>query len=247
MRSGQGALRWRGERVAAVVLAGGIGRRFGTDKARAEIAGVRLLDRALAATEGLAPVWVVAGPPERAATLAPLLPPHVRVVADDRPGAGPIGGIATALRLAGVGWVAVLAVDLPLVERGWWSALMVAADRAAARRAGIDGGGPRDGPRAVAVRGADGRWEPLAALYHTDLAHEAAVRARPDGDPALQRLLTAAEAEAIALEDLPAGAAEALHNVNTPGDTELVVRRWRGGPSAPAGDDAGGGQGGEGA
>jgi hypothetical protein len=84
--------RWRGEGVAAVVLAGGIGRRFGTDKARARIAGTRLLDRALAATADFAPVWVAAGTPERAATLKPLVPRHVRVVPDDRPGRGRSAG-----------------------------------------------------------------------------------------------------------------------------------------------------------
>lgn len=212
--------RWRGENVAGVVLAGGISRRFGTDKARAEVAGVRLLDRAIAATAGMAPVWIVAGSPGRA---APLAPAHVRVVPDDQPGAGPIGGIATALRLAGHGWVAVLAVDLPLVDGAWWGALMGAADRGHADR-GDANGLPR--PRAVAPRRPDGRWEPLAALYRADLATEAAARGRLGGDPALHRFLAAAATQAIGIADLPPGAAEALHNVNTPADTELVERLW---------------------
>ncbi|MBW6457288.1 MAG: NTP transferase domain-containing protein, partial [Trueperaceae bacterium] len=50
---------WRGAPVAAVVLAGGVGRRFGADKARELVAGTRLIDRALAATAAFAPVWVV--------------------------------------------------------------------------------------------------------------------------------------------------------------------------------------------
>jgi molybdopterin-guanine dinucleotide biosynthesis protein A len=252
--------RWHGEGVAAVVLAGGIGRRFGTDKARAEVAGVRLLDRALAATSDFSPVWVAAGTPERAATLKPLVPRRVRVVPDDRPGAGPIGGLATALRLAGVGWVAVLAVDLPLLDGSWWHALMAAADRSAAGSAGVAGRGTSNGvlqgaeegaagssapdrrrlpdrrgrtrpertpaAPAVALRGPDGRWEPLAALYHTSLAAEAAARAAPGGDGGLQRFLTAVGAHALAADDLPPGAADALLNVNVPEDAARVERRW---------------------
>lgn len=252
--------RWHGETVAAVVLAGGIGRRFGTDKARAEVAGVRMLDRALAATADLSPVWVAAGTPERAATLKPLVPRRCRIVADDRPGAGPIGGVATALRLAGVGWVAVLAVDLPLLDGTWWQALMAAADRSAAARAGgaapdAPNGGLRVTPvgpagpslpdrrrwsdrrgstrpqrppavPAIALRWPDGRWEPLAALYHTSLAAEAAGRAAPGCDGGLQRFLTAAGAHAVTVGDLPAGAAEALLNVNVPEDAARVERRW---------------------
>ena len=215
---------WRGAPVAAVVLAGGVGRRFGADKARALVAGTRLIDRALAATAAFEPVWVVAGAPARAAMLAPLLPDPDRVVPDDLPGAGPIGGIATALRLAGHRWVAVLAVDLPLVDGGWWPALMAAAD-AAFEAAAVR-------PLAVAARAPDGRWEPLAALYHGDLAPLAAEHAAPGGDRSLQRFLVAAGAQAIAYEALPTDAVAALHNVNTREDAAAVESRWSG-PGKP--------------
>jgi molybdopterin-guanine dinucleotide biosynthesis protein A len=246
--------RWHGEGVAAVVLAGGIGRRFGTDKARAEVAGVRMLDRALAATADMWPVWVAAGTPERAATLKPLVPRHARLVPDDRPGAGPIGGVATALRLAGVGWVAVLAVDFPLLYGSWWRALMAAADASGAGRgdthgevrcvrAAPAGSAPIDRRRladrrggarlvrppaapAVALRRPDGRWEPLAALYHTSLGAEAAARAAPGGDGGLQRFLTAVGAHAITVDALSPGTADALLNVNVPEDAACVERRW---------------------
>jgi molybdopterin-guanine dinucleotide biosynthesis protein A len=202
------------------VLAGGVGRRFGSDKARALVAGTRLIDRALAATAAFEPVWVVAGEPARATALAPLLPEPERVVPDDLPGAGPIGGIATALRLAGPRWVAVLAVDLPLVDPDWWTALMAAADVGSAMAAAR--------PLAIAARGPDGRWEPLAALYHGDLAPLAAEHAAPGGDRSLQRFLAAAGAQAIAYEALPAGAVAALHNVNTREDAAAVESGWGG-------------------
>jgi len=209
---------WRGAPVAAVVLAGGVGRRFGADKARARVAGTRLIDRALAATAAFDPVWVVAGEPARAAALAPLLPDPDRVVPDDVPGAGPIGGIATALRLAGRRWVAVLAVDLPLIDAAWWPALMAAADAAPEARAGRS--------LAVAARDPNGRWEPLAALYHGDLAPLAAEHAAPGGDRSLRRFLAVAGAQAVAYEALPTDAAAALHNVNTREDAAAVEWRW---------------------
>jgi molybdopterin-guanine dinucleotide biosynthesis protein A len=167
---------------------------------------------------------VVAGEPARAAALARLLPDPDRVVPDDSPGAGPIGGIATALRLAGHRWVAVLAVDLPLIDGRWWTSLMSAADAAQEPATSR--------PLAVAARGPDGRWEPLAALYHGDLAPLATAHAAPGGEHSLWRFLAAAGAQAVAYDALPPAVVAALHNVNTREDAAAVEARWggRGGP-----------------
>jgi hypothetical protein len=156
--------------------------------------------------------------------------------------------------------VAVLAVDLPLLDGSWWHALMAAADRSAAGGAGVAGREASNGDLqgveegtagssapdrrrlpdrrgrtrlvrppaapAIALRRPDGHWEPLAAIYHTSLAAEAAARAAPDCDGGLQRFLTAVGAQAITVDHLPPGAADALLNVNLPEDAVRVQRRW---------------------
>lgn len=96
--------------ILGVVLAGGQSRRFGSDKALAELDGHTLLARAVDLLSGWCDHVVVAG---RETAPAPTLPdwPH--------PDMGPLGGIASALRLAvDEGYEAVLSVgvdapDLP--------------------------------------------------------------------------------------------------------------------------------------
>lgn len=78
-------------RILGAVLAGGQSRRFGRDKALALLGGERLLDRAIATLGRQCEAVVVVGRED-----AP-----IRVVADHpRPGMGPLGGIAGALRCA---------------------------------------------------------------------------------------------------------------------------------------------------
>jgi molybdopterin-guanine dinucleotide biosynthesis protein A len=78
-------------RVLGVVLAGGQSRRFGSDKALAEIGGCTLLDRAVATLARQCEAVVVAG---RTIAAAP-------VVADaPQAGMGPLGGLCGALHHA---------------------------------------------------------------------------------------------------------------------------------------------------
>ncbi len=98
-------------RVLGAVLAGGMASRFGSDKALAKIEGETLLDRAVASLRQQCSAVCVVG--RRAAP--------VQVVADwPRPGLGPLGGIAGALRNArdlNLPHVLTVAVDIPALPR----------------------------------------------------------------------------------------------------------------------------------
>lgn len=74
----------------------------------------------------------------------------LRAIADDWPGAGPLGGIATALRASQSDWSLIVACDLPYLTRPWLEFL---AQRARASAA--------DAVVPMNARGA----EPLCALY----------------------------------------------------------------------------------
>ena len=100
------------EGATGAVLCGGGSRRMGRDKAVIVVAGETLLARAARTLSGVFDEVLVVGreaPP-------PGLPPHVRALADERPGLGPLGGIATALAAAGHEWVFVCACDMPLLD-----------------------------------------------------------------------------------------------------------------------------------
>jgi molybdopterin-guanine dinucleotide biosynthesis protein A len=94
----------------AAILAGGQARRFeGQDKGALPIAGVRVLDRQLAALEPLTSrIVIIGGPPHRYDDVG------VPVVPDLLPEVGPLGGLYTALHGASER-IIVLACDLPFV------------------------------------------------------------------------------------------------------------------------------------
>ena len=131
-----------------VLLAGGAARRFGGQpKGLARIDGVRIADRVLAALRGASTrQLVVANDPAAADWF-----PGDRVVADETPGLGPLGGLATALRAADGSPVLVVAWDMPFVTAELLREL---------RRRG------EAGARAVVpVHGVEGWAEPLCAWY----------------------------------------------------------------------------------
>lgn len=132
--------------VSGFILAGGESVRMGRDKALLELSGEPLIVRVArlvsAAVGGVAVVVGSAAAYSRA---------HLVVVEDDWPGAGPLGGIATALRVSPAEWNLVVACDLPYLTQDWLDFLV-----ARARPSNADALLPMN------FNGA----EPLCAMYH---------------------------------------------------------------------------------
>jgi molybdenum cofactor guanylyltransferase len=203
------------ERLPVYLLAGGRSSRFGSDKARALVEGQPLLARTAAALELRANrITVVADVPAKYADLG------FRTIADEIQGRGPLGGLVTALAdMAEPGWLLLCSCDLLEIRPAWIDRLLVA------RPTPATGGTPGDAstPAAWAIAFRHRHWEPLLALYHTDLLPLA--RAQMDrGEGALWRLLEAAPHVAV---DVPPNWPEQLQ-ANTPEE----LGRWllRAGP-----------------
>lgn len=151
-----------GGSVAGFILAGGESSRMGVDKGLLEIAGVPMIVRAARLVESVvgAP-GVVVGTPEKYRGLG------LRALADDWPGCGPLGGIATALRASEADWNLIVACDLPYLTREWLEYLLQRARDSEAEAVVPMNLVP------ASKRGA----EPLCAMYHTG------------GEPAMRRAL----------------------------------------------------------
>lgn len=137
--------------LTGAVTVGGRSSRFGSDKALALLEGRTLLERACASLQDC-PTRLLIAPPGRYA-----LPAHLGrwdTHADLRPGEGPLAGLESALTHAPPGWVAFTGVDLPWLTPDYWRALTAAI---------------KPGRLSVQATDGQGRPQPLAALYHTDL------------------------------------------------------------------------------
>lgn len=180
--------------LKVAILAGGRSRRFGSDKAQAEYAGRRFLDRLLSAA-------AIAGFEATVIGRTPGPDEHWPGVPDRCPGHGPLGGLATAWTL-GFDEVLLVACDLPL---------LTAADFAwlASRNSGPDG------TVAVTDRGP----EPCFARYRRRLAGAVDERLA-DGRRSLRGLIDERDFARVAV---PANQAAHLLNVNTPADLERLL------------------------
>jgi molybdopterin-guanine dinucleotide biosynthesis protein A len=179
------------DRIQPIVLVGGRSSRFGRDKLREPLAGGLLVDRSVAALRGVfGPGVAVVGEchPDVAARAD-------MVIEDRHTGAGPIGGILSALEATGIS-VFVLPGDLPCITHRSVRAILAAA----AQR-----------PDAPAVVGRGDRLEPCIGLYRVVL-RECMRERLAAGRASLHDLFVPDRLVAV---ELPAG--EAI-NVNRPED-----------------------------
>ncbi len=105
----------RADSVSAVVLAGGLSRRLGRDKAVEPLAGEPLIRRVLSSVAQVTDqTVVVVNDAARASELT--LGKDVVAAVDRYPGAGSLGGIFTGLEAARTGWALVVACDMPFLN-----------------------------------------------------------------------------------------------------------------------------------
>ena len=133
--------------VTAVILAGGMSRRLGRNKALEPFQGEPLIHRVIGKMGGIASnIIVVANDVERVAELD--LPDHATPVIDEYPGKGSLGGIYTGLRASPTEWAVFCACDMPFPSPRLYRALL----------------SNRDAKDAV-VPLVEGRPEPIHAAY----------------------------------------------------------------------------------
>lgn len=183
-------------RLAAVVLAGGEGRRMGGDKPQRPWRDGRLIDQALEKARRYAGAVAVAvrsaGQVRDAGAELLTDPPHI---------AGPLAGLASAIAFAereGFEAVLTLPCDAPLLP-----------DHLAARLTAALG--PADG---VAMAQSHGRWHPTCALWRAGLSSALGDYAAGGG----RSLRGFAEAAGLRLVDWGAPEPDPFANANTPQD-----------------------------
>ena len=178
---------------------------MGRDKALLEVAGTPSLVRAARLVGHSTGSVTVIGDP---ASYGPL---ELKVVPDDWPGAGPLGGIATALGASKVSWNLVIACDLPYLTTAWLNYLVA---RALSSQAD-----------AVVPMNAKGA-EPLCAAYHKRC--EPAIRAELErGVRKVTTGLQALTIEAVQPNEWKAFDSDGylFKNMNSPADYEEATRR----------------------
>lgn len=135
------------KQVSGVVLAGGMSRRLGRNKAVEPIEGEPLIRRVIGRLSKVTDETVVVVNDRRRANELPL-PESSRVVMDAFPDGGSLGGIYTGLKASMNGWAAVVACDMPFINAALFTRMLDIRD-------GFD----------VVVPVLDGRPEPTHALY----------------------------------------------------------------------------------
>lgn len=210
------------QHIAGVVLAGGLGRRMGGDKALVPLGGIPL---AAHAVRRLAPqvgtlILNANGDPARFAALGlPVVPDE----AADR--AGPLAGVLAALN-----WLARERPETRLMASVSADAPFIPADLVSRLDAALE-----DAPEArVAVAQSRGQRHHVIGLWRADAAGEiAAALAR--GERRAETIVDRLGAVSVPFADLPIGseAIDLFFNINTPDDLARAETILASSPSTP--------------
>jgi molybdopterin-guanine dinucleotide biosynthesis protein A len=171
---------------------------MGRDKALLPFAGGTLVEHVARVVAEAAGSATLIGAPERYYALG--LP----VIADTFLPSGPLGGIVTALRISEVDWNLVVACDMPALSVPMLRSLLGAASE--------------EDADCLLPTGADGRVEPLCAVYHRRAAAvlEEALRA---GVRKVTEALAGLRVVEWQVQD-----SAVFENLNTPSDWEARHR-----------------------
>ena len=171
---------------------GGESSRMGRDKALLPYRGAALVEHVAREVAAAAGSVALVGHPERYLHL-----PYP-LIADQRPGRGPLGGIHAALGATHADWNLVVACDMPAVTSSLLADLLDEAERV--------------GAECFVARSPSGQPEPLCAVYHRRCRDSLAVWLDSGRRKASEWLLS----QRVAWRPIECG--EFLRNVNTPGE-----------------------------
>jgi molybdopterin-guanine dinucleotide biosynthesis protein A len=192
-------------KLSGFILAGGKSSRMGGDKASLEIDGISLIARAARLLQS------VTGDPTIVASPSLYKSLGLPVIADDWPGFGPLGGMATVLRVTKTPWNLIVACDLPYLTKAWLDFLIERALKSTA-----------DAVVPMSERGP----EPLCAMYHKNA--EKRIRTAVEGGARkVTDTFGRLRVEYLEPNEWKAFASEGLlfKNVNSPADYEEAKAR----------------------
>lgn len=180
------------------VLAGGLSRRMGVDKATTLWQGRPLVVKALDVLSTCDHVTVIHRRPD---ALTSVLDDHVEVnvdvIVDDEGGEGPLDGLRTALHHSSSDLTVVLAVDLVGVTAGLVGTLTEALGSSECVAAAISHSGQRQG---------------LFSIWRTTVARPIVDSWFAQGERSVHKLLSTIDVLWVDVDG------DVLRNVNTPGD-----------------------------
>ena len=194
------------ESVEAFILAGGASRRMGTDKSQLVLDGRTLTQHIATTLSRVASTVTIVG--------SRIADPQLRTLEDVYPEWGALGGLHTALSACSTAWSLVVACDMPFVSEELFL-------RLASFRGDFE---------AVAPIQADGRPQPLCALYRVDPCLAIAEKLIKSGERRPATLLQSVRTRWVLFAEVAdlAGAIRFFSNMNTPEDYARALEKGQG-------------------